>query len=268
MRSFIAPDRGPSGHVTSTLLGSRSQEKLPSTPPSTRNRPARHSRAVAMDAHSASIAHELNQPLAAVVTNVETCLRALRKEPPDIAAVIITTQRAMHAALRATRIVRGTRELLAKRRPQKEVVDLQELVGTVIGLLRCEFDNFGATVSTSFETELQPIADSVQLEQVLVNLLTNALHAMSEIPQPQRQVHIRVDHPDDAHIRLTVRDSGPGIPAAAMERLFEPFFSTKEGGMGLGLTISRMAIEAAGGRLFASNNGDCGTMFECLLPRE
>jgi C4-dicarboxylate-specific signal transduction histidine kinase len=234
----------------------------------TPNEPTHGSCAGSVDIMSASIAHELSQPLAAIVMSVGVCLRSLRKDRPDIAAGLVASERALHAAMRASRILQGTRNLMSGREPRREIIDIGALARTAVAVCQTEIDNAGATVCVDTASTVHPaVSDPVALEQVLINLITNALQAMAEMPQPCRHVHICVDSQDDDHVRLAVRDFGPGISPTAMQRLFDPFFTTKELGLGLGLTISRMAVVACAGQLIARNHPEGGAIFECLLPR-
>jgi signal transduction histidine kinase len=228
---------------------------------------ARASRIAAVGALSASIAHELNQPLGAIVMNAQTCIRWLRKQPPDTEAASAAAERAVRAGIRASTIVQETRDLLTKRRGQDEVVDLSVLVTEVINLLEREINEHGVRVRTHITAGVPPIvADSMSMQQGLVNLITNALHATRVSGTTQRDIDIIIDRPDANHVRLAVADSGPGIPAEVLPRIFDSFFTTKAGGMGMGLAISRLAIEACGGRLIARNREEGGAIFECLLP--
>jgi C4-dicarboxylate-specific signal transduction histidine kinase len=258
-----ASDRTPDAPVAAPPSVSAQQYRS-----STPNGPAQGSCAGSVDIMSASIAHELSQPLAAIVMSVDVCCRSLRKDPPDIAAGVAASERALHAATRASRIFQGTRNLMAGRQRRREPVNICELAKTVVAQCQTEIDKVGASVSLDSANTVRPIvSDPIALEQVLINLITNALHAMAEIPGPHRHVQICVDSQDDDHVRLAVRDSGAGISSTVMQRLFEPFFTTKESGCGLGLTISRMAVEACGGQLTARNHPEGGAIFECLLPR-
>lgn len=229
---------------------------------------ARASRVAAVGALSASIAHELNQPLGAVVMNAQTCIRWLRKQPPDIEAASAAAERAVRAGVRASTMVQETRDLLTKRGALDEVVDLGALVIVVISLLEREIDEYGARLRTHVVAGAAPfiVADSTSMQQVLVNLITNALHATSASTTTQRDIDIIIDRPDATHVRLAVADNGPGIPAEVLPRIFDSFFTTKTGGMGMGLAISRLAIEACGGELIARNREEGGAMFECLFP--
>jgi signal transduction histidine kinase len=228
---------------------------------------ARASRIAAVGALSASIAHELNQPLGAIVMSAQTCIRWLRKQPPDIEAASAAAERAVRAGIRASTIVQETRDLLIKRRARDEVIDLSALVMEVINLLEREINEHGARVRTHIVAGAPPIvADSLSIQQVLVNLMTNALHATSASATTQRDIEVIVDCPEATHVRLAVVDNGPGIPAEVLPRIFDSFFTTKAGGMGIGLAISRLAIEACGGKLIARNREEGGATFECLLP--
>lgn len=266
MALSFPPDVATTGRVVGTLVDVTQREKAQQALMAAQEELARASRAATVGALSASIAHELNQPLGAIVMNAQTCLRWLRKDPPDIASAAAAAERVVGAGLRASAIVEETRNVVTRRQPRDEPVDLQRLVQEAVDLLEREIDAHGAKVSTAVAAGVPPImADRVSLQQVLVNLVTNALHAMASTPPDRREVEISIDRADQ-HIRLAVRDRGAGISDDDLSRVFEPFFTTREGGMGMGLAISRMAVESGGGRLTASNHKDGGALFECLLP--
>lgn len=262
-------DIATTGRVVGTLVDVTEREKTREMIAGARRELARATRAATVGALSASIAHELNQPLSAVVMNAQTCVRWLKKTPPDVAAASAAADRAVAAGMRASDIVRETRELLSRRTSRSETVDVGELVHEVIGLLDREIEEHRATVSLHIPGELPTVtADRGSLQQVLVNLTTNALHAMSENDASRRILVLSAAGPKEGQISILIRDHGPGISEENLGRLFEPFFTTKEGGMGMGLAISRMAMEANGGSLVASNHEEGGAIFECLLPLE
>lgn len=261
------PDIASTGRVVGTLVDVTLREQAQEAMRIARAELARASRAATIGALSASIAHELNQPLGAIVMNAQTCLRWLQKTPPDVDGAYAAAERAASAGKRASEIVRETRDLLTNRPPRDEVVNLRELALEVVSLLDKEISEHGVTLHADLDADAPLIsADRVSLQQVLVNLITNALHSMADCPTNSREIRVYLDKPDEDHIRLVVKDRGHGITDEAMTRLFEPFFTTKHGGMGMGLAISRMAVEACGGRLQASNHEDGGAQFECLLP--
>jgi C4-dicarboxylate-specific signal transduction histidine kinase len=228
---------------------------------------ARASRAAAVGAVSASIAHELNQPLGAVVINAQTCLRYLRREPPDVGAAIAAAERVVNEGNRASDIVRQTRELIAKRRTRDERIDLQTLMKEALGLLDRDIEAIGAEATLDLPARpLWLFGDRMALQQAVINLIGNALTAVASQPRENRRLTVMLESDED-HILISVRDTGPGVSPENLHRIFEPFFTTKEGGMGMGLAISRAAIEAHGGTLTARNQQTGGATFECRVPR-
>lgn len=227
---------------------------------------ARATRIATLGALSASIAHELNQPLGALVMNVQTCLRWLRREPPDLESAIRAAERGVGDGKRASEILQRTRAMLVKKERRDEAVDLREVVRDAELLLERELTKAGARVVTQVAGELPPVpGDRVELQQVLVNLLSNGLHAMEEAVAPLRELTVELACSEE-EARVTVRDRGPGIAEADLARLFEPFFTTRIGGMGMGLAICRSLIEARGGRLTAANHEEGGAVFRFTLP--
>lgn len=233
---------------------------------------ARASRAATVGALSASIAHELNQPLGAVVMNAQTCLRWLGKDPPDIEAAARAAERTVRDGRRAAEIVQRTRGQLVRDQHRDEAIDLRELIEETVALLETELTAHAATVVTRFAPAVPPIrADRVALQQVLINLVTNGVHAMAETQAAARELTISVDGPagpDVPEVRVDIRDRGKGIPDEVQAKLFEPFFTTKRGGMGMGLAICRSTIETYGGRLTARTHEQGGAVFEFALPAD
>jgi len=228
---------------------------------------ARASRAATMGALSASIAHEVNQPLGAVVMNAQTCLRWLRREPPDIEAASKAAERAVRDGKRASEIVQRTRGMLVKSTPRHEAIDLRQLVRETALLLERELAAHRATLRTDFAADVPVVlACRVDVQQVLINLMTNGLQAMSEAPPAARELTIAVRCPEEGKVSVSVRDRGAGITEENLARLFDPFFTTKADGMGMGLAICRSTIEACGGELTARNRDDGGAEFEFVLP--
>ena len=227
---------------------------------------ARSSRVAAVGAVSASIAHELNQPLGAVVMNAQTCLRYLRRVPPDVACAIAAAEAVVQEGYRAGEIVRETRELITKRRTRDERINLDALLEETVELLHREIDTIGAVVTLDLQAEpVWLFGDRTALQQAFINLLSNALTAVATQPPEARRLSVALAHDSD-HLLVTASDSGPGISAEHLPQIFEPFFTTKEGGIGMGLAISRSAIEAHGGTLTARNQGTGGAVFEAQLP--
>lgn len=228
---------------------------------------ARAARVATVGALSASIAHELNQPLGALVMNAETCLRWLRRDPPDIASAAAAAERTARDGVRASELVRKTRGMLVKGERQEEVIDPRQLLEEVLPLLEREIGASGARVAVQVAPGAGAIrANRIEMQQVLVNLIGNGLQAMAQHPPALRELTLAIDAADADHVRLSVADRGTGIREEDLPKLFDPFFTTKADGMGLGLAICRATIEAAGGSLTVRNRAEGGAVFDCLLP--
>jgi C4-dicarboxylate-specific signal transduction histidine kinase len=201
---------------------------------------------------AASIAHEVNQPLAAISTNGEACLRWLNRPQPDLDEARATVSSILQASQRATGVIRRIRALARRSDPQHAALDLNAVVEESVDLVRRELNNHHVALMLSLAPDLPPVAgDRVQLQQVIINLLMNAIQAMAGCAPGQAVLTLHTQRGDGGCPQLSVSDSGPGIPAAAMPRLFEAFYSTKEDGMGMGLPICRSIIETHGGRIWA-----------------
>ena len=204
---------------------------------------------------TASIAHEVNQPLAAVVTNAEACLRWLDRETPDLDAARRSVEWIIEDGNRASEVIRRVRALAKKTDTQKVPLDVNDVVNEVIALVQREL----LSHQVSLRMELAPalpmiLADRVQLQQVIINLVMNGIEAMQAVTDRPRELVIR-SRQDEAHqVLVTVTDCGVGISAENVDRLFNAFFTTKSSGMGMGLSICRSIIEAHGGRLWAEPN--------------
>ena len=215
---------------------------------------------------TASIAHEVNQPLAAIVTSGEAGLRWLRRDVPNLEEVAAAISRVVSEGRRASEIVTRIRAFLKKQSAHQDMLQLTEIIEEAALLVERELskDNIALTVAT--EPGLPLIrGDRIQLQQVLVNLMVNAGQAMSEQAGP-RIVVIRTGRTENGGLAVEVRDTGPGIAPDHLPRLFEPFFTTKRGGMGMGLAICRTTVEAHGGQLSAVNVPGSGAMFRLTLP--
>ncbi|QBE66114.1 sensor histidine kinase [Pseudoduganella lutea] len=211
---------------------------------------------------AASIAHEVNQPLAAISANGEAALRWLRRQQPDPQEVEHALQRMLDDTCRASEVIRRIRTLAQKTDAAFAPVDLARIVHDCAALLQRELASHGATLVVDIAEGLPPVAgDRVQLQQVLINLLMNGMQAM----EPQGGTLRLVVAPRDNGVRIAVSDEGPGIPEDGAGRLFEPFYSTKRDGMGMGLPICRSIVEAHGGRIAAVPGGS-GATLEILLP--
>lgn len=229
-----------------------SQEKL-----------ARAGQAASLAELSASIAHEVNQPLAAVVANSHACQRWLTAEPPNLDRARITVERIIRDANSAADVVSHIRALFKQTLYPRTASSLGELIAEVRGLMADELRKNGVTVVVELDADMPPVAfERVQLQQVLVNLMRNAVEAMSSV-RGARTMIVRAQTSGEA-IEVRVSDSGVGIPMP--DKIFEPFFTTKENGMGMGLAVSRSIVESHGGRLWAENNDEKGSTFVFTLP--
>jgi PAS domain S-box-containing protein len=215
---------------------------------------------------TASIAHEVNQPLAGIVTNGEACLRWLQRDTPDLQEAQAAVQRILADGRRAGEVVRRLRSLARKSEPQHAPLDLNEVVSDSLPLVRRELSDRRVALRLELHPDLPPVrGDRVQLQQVLINLLVNAVQAMAEIRDRPRVLTVR-SWPEGGEVLLAVSDVGPGIDAASRERLFEAFYTTRPDGMGMGLSICRSIIEAHGGSIRATANDGDGAVFLVALP--
>jgi PAS domain S-box-containing protein len=216
---------------------------------------------------SASIAHELNQPLTGILTNCSACLRMLTSDPLNVDGARDAVQRTIRDGRRASDVVERLRDLFNKKPPASEAVDLNEATREVIALLLGELQKHQVTVRTEFADGLQRVtADRVQLQQVVLNLLRNALDAMHTVDGRPRDLLIRTEPGEGDSVRLSVTDAGVGFDPDTMDRLFEAFYSTKDDGMGVGLSVSRSIIESHHGRLWAALNDGPGATFAFSVP--
>jgi signal transduction histidine kinase len=230
---------------------------------------ARVSRMMTIGEMGVSVAHEVNQPLMAVVLNGDACLQWLAADPPNLDEARKTVGRIIEEGTRAGEIVRRIRALSRKTAPQKVRVDLNELVTEVVSLLESELARNHIVLRTELAKGLPSLqGDRVQLQQVIFNLAMNAIESMeSETAQTSRprELRIRTEWQTPGGAVVAVMDSGPGLPAGDPEQLFAAFYTTKREGVGIGLSISRTIVEAHGGRLWAANSGG-GAVFQFELP--
>jgi signal transduction histidine kinase len=223
-------------------------------------------RIMSLGALTASIAHEVNQPLSGIVTNAGTCLRMLAADPPDLDGARETARRTLRDGNRASDVITRLRALFAKKAATAEVVDLNEAAREVLALSLSDLQRRRCILHPELAGDLPPVlGDRIQLQQVILNLLLNAADAMSGVEDRPRQLVIKTERDDSNRVRLCVRDAGIGLgPQAA--KLFEPFYTTKSEGMGIGLSVSRSIIESHHGRLWAAPNDGPGATFTFSVP--
>ena len=230
---------------------------------------AHANRVATMGQLTASIAHEIKQPIAAARTNAAAALRFLDKSPPDVAEVREALICIVNDTDRASDVVDGIGSLIKKAPPRKEVVDLNAAILEVTALTHSEAVKTGVTVGTQLAGELPRIqCDRVQLQQVMLNLIVNAIQSMSGVEDGNRELHISTVSIEPEGVCVAVRDTGHGLRPESLPRLFEPFYTTKPDGMGMGLSICRSIIEAHGGRLWATRCEPRGALFQFTIPAD
>ena len=228
---------------------------------------AHANRVATMGQLTASIAHEIAQPIGAVYNRANAALNFLNRDPPDLEEVREAISRIGDAAERAREIIGGIRDQVKKSPSRKDVFDLNRAIEEVLLLASNAITKDAIAVQTEFAKDLPLLhGDRVQLQQVALNLILNALEAMRSTSDPLRDLRISTEAKEAGDVLVSVRDTGPGITSEDLERIFEPFFTTKPGGMGIGLSICRSIIEAHGGSLWAGANQPRGTTFQFTLP--
>ena len=220
-----------------------------------------------MNAMTASIAHEIRQPLTGIMANSTAGLRWLKRSDPDLSKVQAVLEQIASAGERIDEIVASTRAMFSKETREKRLIDVGMVADQVLALVQGELE----TNQISLRNEMQGrptevFGDRIQLQQVLLNLIMNAIEAMSSETSRERNLMITSGIDDGIKVRITVEDTGGGIDPAHLDQIFDPFFTTKSNGMGLGLSICRSIIEAHGGRLSASPRSPFGTAFHLILP--
>jgi PAS domain S-box-containing protein len=217
---------------------------------------------------TASIAHEVNQPLAAIVADANASLNWLAASPPDLGSVREALDAIVKDGHRASEVIRRVRQLATKTSPQKARLDMNDVIRDVVPLIGTEMRSHEVSLRIDLAPALPPVlADRVQLQQVLINLVMNGIEAMTSVDGRSRELAIRSQPEDDDHVVVAVQDAGVGIDAQKTDQLFSAFYTTKPDGMGMGLSISRSIIEAHGGRLWATPNPDHGATFHFALPK-
>jgi PAS domain S-box-containing protein len=269
LRTFAHPNRHPDGHVEfvgamqDVTLRRRSEEALGTA----RAELARVARISSLGALTASIAHEVNQPLSGIITNASTCLRMLDADPPNIEGARETAQRTIRDGNRASDVIARLRTLFAKKCATTEAVNLNDATREVIALSLSELRGDGVTFQADLADDLPSITgDRVQLQEVILNLIRNATDAMSGVDDRPKRLVIRTEREPGDRVRLSVQDTGVGFEPAGVDRLFDAFYTTKTAGMGIGLSISRSIIDNHRGRLWAQANDGPGATFSFSLP--
>jgi PAS domain S-box-containing protein len=225
-------------------------------------------RAMSLGTLTASIAHELNQPLSGIVTNASTCMRMLAADPPNVDGARETARRMIRDGNRASEVITRLRALFGKKETTNESVDLNDATREVLALSSSELQRNRVILQQELADDLPAVTgDRVQLQQVILNLIRNASDAMSAVDDRPRLLLIRTEPGEDDHVRLTVQDAGVGFDPQAADRLFESFYTTKNDGMGIGLSVSRSIIGSHHGRLWATLNNGPGAAFSFSIPR-
>src|SRR5437660_7420540 len=229
---------------------------------------ARVNRVTTMGELTASLAHEVNQPIAAAVTNANTCLRWLAADTPNLEEARAAAMRIVNDGKRAAEIISRTRQLFKKDSSQRELVDVNEIIQEMTVLLRGETTRFNILVATNLAADPPKVmADRVQVQQVLMNLMINGIEAMKDEDGP-RELAIRSQRAENEQLLVSVSDTGIGLPPQQANQIFNAFFTTTPHGTGMGLRISRSIVESHGGRLWAENNSQRGASFCFSLPTE
>lgn len=225
-------------------------------------------RVMTMGELTASIAHEVNQPLSGIITNASTCLRMLAADPPNVDGARETARRTIRDGKRASDVIVRLRAMFTKKEVAVEAVDLNEAAREVIALCSGDFQRERVLLRTELAEDLPSIqGDRVQLQQVILNLLANASDAMLNVEDRPRELLVRTAVEEGDLVRVTVRDTGVGFNPQDVDRLFAAFYSTKRGGMGIGLSVSRSIVETHQGRLWAASNDGPGATFSFCIPR-
>ena len=223
-------------------------------------------RVTTMGELTASLAHEVNQPIAAAVANASACLHWLAAQPPNLDEARAAATNVVKDGTRAAEIVSHIRLLFKKATPQRELVDLNEVIREMIVLLHSEVTRCSISVRTELAGDLPHVTgDRVQLQQVMMNLITNSIAAMKDV-NGRRELAIKSQRAEDGLIAVCISDSGVGLPPQQADQIFNAFFTTKRDGTGMGLPISRTIVESHNGRLWAAENSPCGASFHLVLP--
>ncbi|MBV8804195.1 MAG: hypothetical protein JO042_04090, partial [Sinobacteraceae bacterium] len=224
-------------------------------------------RVTALNALTASIAHEVNQPLSGIITNAGTCLRMLNGNPPNLDGARETAKRTLRDGNRASDVIKRLRALFSRREFALEPLDLNEATEEVLALSLSDLHRNRVILRSELAADLPAVTgDRVQLQQVILNLVRNASDAMVGVDDRPRELLIRTERDESDGVRLSVRDVGVGFRPEAADKLFEAFYTTKNDGMGIGLSVSRSIIDAHRGRIWATANEGPGATFSFSIP--
>jgi PAS domain S-box-containing protein len=216
---------------------------------------------------SASIAHEINQPLSGILTNASTCLRMLTADPPNVSGAQETARRSIRDANRAADIISRLRALFVKKQVRIDLVDINDASREVISLALRELESSQVILRSEFAEDLPLVkGDRIQLQQVILNLIRNASDAMRDVDDRQRELAIKTAKTEPDGLLVAIQDSGPGIDPTKLDRIFDAFYTTKPDGLGMGLSVCRTIVEAHGGKLWATAAGPHGAIFQFTLP--
>ena len=228
---------------------------------------AHMNRSAAIGQMSASIVHEINQPLAAIVTNAGTGLRWLAKDTPNVEKAAHALKNIVGNSNRASQVVETLRAMFKKETSNRTLVDINDTIREVLTLLHIRLEEHEVLTKATLKEGLpRVLADRVQLQQVIFNLVTNAIEAMSSTAAGSRVLRLRSEATETGECIIAIGDSGPGIEPETLNRIFEPFFTSKSKGMGMGLSICCSIVEAHGGRLWVPGNTPRGAVFQLVLP--
>jgi signal transduction histidine kinase len=232
-----------------------------------RSKLANVARVTSLGVLTASIAHEVNQPLSGIITNAGTCLRMLDGDPPNLDGARETARRTIRDGIRASDVITRLRALFSTEEYRLEPLDLKEVTGELLLLMRSDLQRSGVVLQSELARDLPTITgDRIQLQQVILNLIRNASDAMAEVNDRPRQLLIKTERHESDCVRLSVRDVGVGVDAENIGKLLEAFYTTKSDGMGIGLSVSRSIIERHHGRLWAEPNDGPGATFSFSIP--
>jgi PAS domain S-box-containing protein len=269
LHSIARPVMDESGELTEiigTVMDITATKQAEEALRQTRADLAHVSRVNTMGELTASLAHEVNQPIAAAVTNANTCLRWLTRDSPDVEEARAAAIRIVNDGRRAAEIISRIRLLFKKGTPEQELVDVNETIREMIVLLRGEATRYSISVQMELASDLpQVMGDRVQLQQVLMNLIMNGFDAMKDV-DGTRELSVKSQRAENEQLLITVSDTGVGLPPQQADEIFNAFFTTKLNGTGMGLRISRSIVESHGGRLWAANNSPHGASFHVTLP--